>query len=81
MPLYDLHKQTRLTARRLAISISFYYLFLMPASGSDFSATSDEMGLGFALTEFQLLQPLTEGPSPELLPDLLPEKQSPCSGE
>ncbi len=32
----------------------------MPATGSDFSAKSDETVLGFALAEFQLLQPLTE---------------------
>ncbi len=36
----------------------------MPATGSDFSAISDETALGFALTEFELLQLLTEGPSP-----------------
>ncbi len=40
----------------------------MPTTGSDFSATSDETALGFALAEFQLFQPVTEGPSP-------------CSGE
>ncbi len=40
----------------------------MPAAGSDFPAASDETALGFALAEFQLLQPLTEGPFPELLP-------------
>ncbi len=40
----------------------------MPATGSDFSAKSDEMEPGFALVEFELLQPLTEGPSPELPP-------------
>ncbi len=28
----------------------------MPATGSDFSVTSDEMVLGFALAEFKLLQ-------------------------
>ncbi len=71
MPPYDLHKQMRPTARRLAISISFLKLFLMPATGSDFSATSEETALGFALTEFELLQPLTEGPSPEMSPALL----------
>ncbi len=37
----------------------------MSATGSDFSAKSDETVLWFALAEFQLLQPLTEGPSPE----------------
>ncbi len=44
----------------------------MPATGSDFSATSDETALGFALAEFQLLQALAEGP--ELPPALLPAK-------
>ncbi len=43
----------------------------MPATGSDFSTTSDKTVLGFALAEFQLLQLLTEGPSPELLPAIL----------
>ncbi len=43
----------------------------MPATRLDFSATSDEMALGFALAEFEMLQPLTKGPSPELLPTLL----------
>ncbi len=37
--------------------------------------------MGFALAEFKLLQPLTEGPSPELLSALLPGKWSPCCGE
>ncbi len=33
----------------------------MPALGSDFSLTSGRTALGFALVEFQLLQPLPEG--------------------
>ncbi len=41
----------------------------MPDTGSDFSAISDETALGFTLAEFQLPQPLTEGPSLELPPD------------
>ncbi len=61
MPLYDLHEQTRPTTRRLAFSISFCKFFLIPATGSDFSVTSDETALGFAPPEFQSLQPLTEG--------------------
>ncbi len=32
----------------------------MPATRSYFSAKSDETALGFAVAEFQLLQPLTE---------------------
>ncbi len=46
----------------------------MPPTGLDFSAKLDKTALGFALAEFQLLQPLTEGPSPELPPALLPAK-------
>ncbi len=47
----------------------------MPATRSDFSTTSDKTVLGFAaLAVFELLQPLTEGPSPELPPALLPGK-------
>ncbi len=46
----------------------------MPATGLDFSVTSDETVLGFALAEFKLLQPLPEGSSPELPPTLLLEK-------
>ncbi len=53
----------------------------MPATGLDFSATSGEVALGFALAEFKLLQPLTEGPSLELPPALLLGKSSLCSGE
>ncbi len=30
----------------------------MPATGLDFSTTSDKTELGFALAEFKLLQPL-----------------------
>ncbi len=41
----------------------------MPATGSDFSVT--QAVLGFVPAAFELLQPLTEGPSPELLPALL----------
>ncbi len=43
----------------------------MPSSGLYFLTTSDETALGFALAEFQLLQLLTEGPSPELPPALV----------
>ncbi len=43
----------------------------MPATGLDFSTKSEEMVLGFALAEFQLLQSLTEGPSLELSHALL----------
>ncbi len=46
----------------------------MPATGADFFAKSDETVLGFALSEFQLLSSLTEGPAPEQLDSLLPEK-------
>ncbi len=46
----------------------------MPATGSDSFAKSDETVLGFALAELELLHPLTEGPSPELPPTLLPAK-------
>ncbi len=46
----------------------------MPATGSDFSAKSDETALGFALAEFELLQPLTEGQSLELPLALLTAK-------
>ncbi len=35
----------------------------MPATGSDFFAKSNKVALGFALVEFELLQPLNEGPS------------------
>ncbi len=52
----------------------------MPATRSDFSTKSDKMAQGFAQTEFELLQPLTKGPSPEL-PAFLPVKQSLCSGK
>ncbi len=48
----------------------------MPATESGFSATSDETARGFALAEFQLLQPLTEGPSPEQPSTYLPEKKN-----
>ncbi len=60
-----------MNGKRCTISISFKKLFLMPATGSDFSAKSDETALGFALADFALLQPLIEGPSPELPPALL----------
>ncbi len=46
----------------------------MPDTGSDFSLTSNETALGFALAEFELLQLLSEGLSPELPPALLPVK-------
>ncbi len=46
----------------------------MPATGWDFSTVSDETAVGFALAEFQLLQPLIEGLSPGLPPALLLEK-------
>ncbi len=52
----------------------FLLVFLTPATRSGYSATSDETALKFALAEFQLLQPLSEGPSPELPPALLPGK-------
>ncbi len=46
----------------------------MLATGSDFSATSDETALELALDEFRFLQPPTEGLSPELLTAPLPGK-------
>ncbi len=52
------------------------WLFLLVSNSysPDFSATSDETALEFALAEFKLLQLLTEGPSPELPPALLLRK-------
>ncbi len=43
----------------------------MPATELDFFTKSDKTTLGFALDELELLQPLTEGPSPELPPTVL----------
>ncbi len=50
----------------------------MPATGLDFSVTSDETALGFALAEFTMLQPLNEGPSPEL-PSAGSEAEGTCN--
>ncbi len=43
----------------------------MPATRSDYSATSEETALGFHLAEYPLLQPLNEGPSLDLPPAVL----------
>ncbi len=46
----------------------------MPSNGLFFFVKSDRTALEFALAEFELPQPLTEGPSLELPPALLPGK-------